>query len=123
MANTALNFDTVRDLGLRLPGVQESTAFGAPALKVGKQLLTCIPTNRSAEPQSLLIRVAFDDRNELLSADPDLYYVTDHYVGYSAVLVRFSRLTPDKLRDLLLMAHRFVIRENLSKTSGRKRER
>jgi hypothetical protein len=123
MANTALNFDTVRELGFRLPGVQESTAFGAPALKVGKQLLTCIPTNRSAEPQSLLVRVDFHDRNEMLSADPDLYYVTDHYVGYSAVLVRFSRLTPDKLRDLLLMAHRFVIRENLSKTSGRKRER
>jgi hypothetical protein len=118
-----MDFDTVRDLGLQLPGVQESTAFGAPALKVGKQLLTCIPTNRSAEPQSLLIRVNLDDRNELLNADPDLYYVTDHYVGYSAVLVRFSRLTPDKLRDLLLMAHRFVIRENLSKTPVRKRER
>ncbi len=26
-------------------------------------------------------------RAELLAAAPDVYYVTDHYVGYSAVLV------------------------------------
>ena len=123
MASTTLNFDNVRDIGRKLPGVQESTVFGAPALKVGKQLLTCVPTNRSAEPQSLLVRVDLDDRTELLNAEPDLYYVTDHYLGYSAVLVRFSRLTLDKLRDLLLMAHRFVTREELSKTSSRKRRR
>jgi hypothetical protein len=77
-------------------------------LKVGKQLLTCIPTNRPAEAQSLLVRVDFDDRTELLNAEPDLYYVTDHYLNYSAALVCFSHLTVDKLRDLPLMAHRFV---------------
>ena len=44
---------------------------------------------------------------ELLAADPDVYYVTDHYVG-NAVLVRLSRFNPDVLRDLLGMAHKFV---------------
>ena len=39
---------------------------------------------------------------------PDVYYVTDHYLNYSAVLVRLSRVTPDVLRDLLGMAHKFV---------------
>jgi len=103
-----IDFDTLRKIGLALPGVKESTAYGAPALKVRGKLLACLPTHRSAEPGSLVVRVGFDDRAELLAAAPDIYYVTDHYLGYSAVLVRLSRVAPDVLRDLLGMAHKFV---------------
>jgi len=91
-----------------LPGVKESTAYGSPALKVRGKLLACVPSHRSAELGSLAVRVDFDDRAELLAAAPDVYYVTDHYLNYSAVLVRLSRVTPDVLRDLLGMAHKFV---------------
>jgi len=121
MPRITVNFDNVRDIGLRLPGVEESTAYGAPALKFQGKLLACIPSNRSAEPESLVVRVDFEDRAELLAADPDVYYVTDHYVGYSAVLVRLSRLTPDALRDLLGMAHKFVTRKATPRASARKR--
>ncbi len=101
----------MRDIGLALPGVEESTAYGSPALKVHGKLLACVPANRSAEPASLVVRVDFDDRAELLAADPDVYYVTDHYVGYSAVLVRLSRVNPDVLRDLLGLAYKVVTRK------------
>ena len=103
-----INFDTVRKIGLALPAVEESTAYGSPALKVRGKLLACVPVHRSAEPNSLAVRVGFDDRAELLAAAPDVYYVTDHYLNYSAVLVRLSRVTRDVLRDLLGMAHKFV---------------
>ena len=73
--------------------------------------MACTPTNRSAEPDSLMVRVDFDDRAELLAADPDVYYVTPHYEGYNAVLVRLSRVKPDVLQDLLGMAHKFVTRK------------
>jgi len=108
MKRSTINFDTVRKIGLALPGVEESTAYGSPALKVRGKLLACVPTHRSAESGSLVVRVGFDDRAELLAAAPDIYYVTDHYLNYSAVLVRRSRVTPDVLRDLLGMAHKFV---------------
>jgi hypothetical protein len=108
---STIDFDTVRKIGLALPGVEESTAYGAPALKVRGKLLACVPTHRSAEPSSLAVRVGFDDRAELLAAAPDVYYVTDHYLNYSAVLVRLSRVTPDVLRDVLGMAHKFVTAE------------
>ena len=102
-------FDLVfRRTGLVLPGVEESTAYGSPALKVRGKLLACVPAHRWAEPGSLVVRVGFDDRAELLAADPDVYYVTDHYLNYTSVLVRLSRVTPDVLRDLLGMAHKFV---------------
>ena len=90
-------------------------------MKVKGQLLACIPTNSSVEPESLVVRVDFDDRTELLAEDPNVYYITDHYIGYTAVLVRLPRITPEKLRDLLTMAHKFVTRKASSPVSKRKR--
>jgi hypothetical protein len=121
MPRRAANFDTVRKIGLALPGVEESTAYGSPALKVGGKLLACIPVHRSAEPGSLAVRVGFEDRAELLTGAPDVYYVTDHYVGYEAVLVRLSRVTPEILKDLLSMAHKFVTRKAASRAAARRR--
>ncbi|HKO03601.1 MAG TPA: MmcQ/YjbR family DNA-binding protein [Candidatus Acidoferrales bacterium] len=123
MPKHPINFDTVRKIGLTLPGVEESTAYGQPALKIHGKLLACLPAHRSAEPGSLAVRVDFADRAELLAAAPDVYYVTDHYVGYNAVLVRLSRVTPDVLRDLLGMAHKFVTRSAAPRSPARKRRR
>ena len=123
MPRSAINFDTVRNIGLALPGVEESTAYGQPALKVHGKLLACIPANRSAEPGSLAVRMDFDDRAELLAADPDVHYVTDHYGSYTAVLVRLSRVNPDVLRDLLGMAYKFVTRKAVSRSPARKRRK
>ncbi len=121
MPRSTLNFDAVRSIGLALPGVEESTAYGQPALKVRGKLLACLPAHRSAEPDSLVVLVDFDDRAELLAADPDVYYVTHHYVGHTSVLVRLSRVNPDALRDLLGMAHKFVTRKAVSRSPARKR--
>ena len=101
-------FATVRKIGLALPGVEEGTAYGSPALKLNGQLLACIPTNKAAEPDSIVVRVDFDQRDELLAAEPGIYYLKDHYVEYPCVLVRLKRIPPDAVRDLLLMSWRFV---------------
>jgi hypothetical protein len=123
MPRRTINFDTVRKIGLALPGVEASTAYGSPALKVRGKLLACVPTHHSAEPSSLMVRVGFDDRAELLAAAPDIYYVTDHYLNYSALLVRVSRVTPDVLRDLLGMAHKFVTKHEARSSPSRNRRK
>lgn len=123
MPKSTINFDTVRKIGLTLPNVEASTAWGAPALKVRGKLMACIPTHRSAEPDSLMVRVGVDDRSELVAAAPEVYYVTDHYVGYTAVLVRLSRVTPDVLRDLLGAAHKFVTAHHASGSKSQHRNR
>ena len=107
MANK-ITFETVRKIASSLPGIEESTTYGAPSLKVGGQLLACPAINKSAEPNSLAISVDFDQRAELLAEEPQTYYVTDHYVDYPVVLVRLSRVNADVLRDLLHMGWRFV---------------
>jgi hypothetical protein len=120
MARTAIDFDAVRAIGLSFPGVESSTAFGAPALKVRGKLLACLPTHRSAEPDSLMVRVDFGDRADLLSGAPDVYYITDHYAGYSAVLVRLARVDRDVLRDLIGMAYKFVTRKGAPTSAAQK---
>jgi hypothetical protein len=59
----------------------------------------------------------------LLAADPDVYYVTDHYVDYNAVLVRLSRVNRDVLRDLLGMAYKFVTANVAPRSPSRKRRK
>ena len=103
--------DTVRKIALALPGVEECVSWGVPTFKVHGKMMACEPANRSAEPGSLVVRVGFDDRAALLAEAPDVYYITDHYAGYTGVLVRLARVTPDVLRDLLGIAHKFVTRE------------
>jgi len=95
-------------MGLSLPGVEESTAYGSPALKVKGKLMAGVPTNKAAEPGSLMFRLDRRDRPGLLTEAPDLYYCPDHYLGYDAVLVRLDHLSPEVAHDLLAMAHRFV---------------
>jgi hypothetical protein len=121
MPNRKISFDTVRQIGLTMPGVEEGTTYGSPALKVGGLMFACIAIHSSAEPDSLAIRIDFDQRDELMAADPDTYYLTDHYVNYPCVLVRLSRVHADALRDLLHMARRFVSARG--KRSARKRRR
>jgi hypothetical protein len=107
-----VTFETVCEIGLTLPGVEATTSWCAPALKVRGKMFACGATHQSAEPNTLVVRMEFDERDELLGADPDTYYLKEHYVNYACVLVRLDRVHPDALRDLLLMGHRFISRKD-----------
>ena len=71
-------------------------------------MFACAPSNRSAEPDSLVVRIGLDRRAELLAEAPETYYITDHYAGYTGVLVRLAKVEKDALHDLLCGAMRFV---------------
>jgi hypothetical protein len=104
-----ITYDTVRRLALALPGVEEGTSYGTPALKVkGKFLLRL-----KEDGESIAVRVDFDVRDALLAADPASFYVTDHYRGYPAVLVRLASVRRDALRGLLEEAWREIAPKRL----------
>jgi hypothetical protein len=118
---STINFETAPEIGVGLPGVEEGTAFGQPALKIRGQLMACGPSHRSAElPARYCCAWIWDDRCELLAAEPDVYYIPEHYVGYSGVLVRLARVDRELLRDLLGMAHKFVTRRAEPRSPARK---
>jgi len=118
-----IDFDTVRTIALGLADVDESTMYGSPAFKVRGELLTSIAINKSAEPNTLAVRIDFDRRAELLAEAPDVYYLTDHYVNYPVVLVRLSRIQLDALRDLLGMAWRFATAKTAARKSTVRKQR
>ena len=70
--------------------------------------MACVRTHKSAEPGSVLIRMDRRDRSAMIGESPNLYYAPPHYQDYDAVLVRLDQLNPELLRDLLIMAHKFV---------------
>ena len=121
MRKNVLDFDAVREIAMTMPEVEESTIHGAPSLKVHGKLLTCPAIHRSAEPNTLAVRIGFDQRAELMAAQPDVYYVTAHYVDYPTVLVRLLKIHRDQLSDLLSMARVFVLSKNKKSRSSVRR--
>ena len=118
MPTKKMDFEVVREIARALPNVEESRLHGAPSLKVSGRLLTCPALHSSAESDSLVVRIGFEERAELMAAEPSIYYVTDHYVNHPAVLVRLSQIDRESLRDLLELAWRFV--SSNKKTSRRR---
>src|SRR3954468_2023636 len=96
-----MTFHTVRAIGLKLPGAEAATMYGEPALKVNGQMFACIASHTSAEPNTLVVRIDFAQRDALLAEDPETYYLKEHYEAYACVLVRLSRVSREAMHDLL----------------------
>lgn len=117
---SADTFEIVRTVGLTLPDVEAATKYdGSPVLKVGGSFMAGLATHRSAEPETLVVRVGVEEREWLIEDAPETYYVTDYYRKYPVVLVRLSRIDQDALRDLLSVSWRLT----LAKTRKRGRTR
>lgn len=116
---STVTFALVRKLGTALPGVEEGTAWGVPALKLHGGLLACMASHKSAEPDTLVVRIGVEQRDAMIADDPETYYLKPHYVDYPCVLVRLPRISRDALEDLLHAAARFVE----STSAGKRRAR
>ena len=112
------SFDAVRKIARELPRVEEGMTYGSPALKVDGHLLACIAINKSAEPNSLVARVGFEEREELLKHDPGTFYLTPHYENHPVVLVRLSRIDSEGLKSLLGLAWRFATTKKAGSRRG-----
>ena len=103
-------FAIVRTVGLTLSDVEATTRYdGSPVLKVGGAFMAGLATHPSAESETLVVRVGFDEREWLLEDAPETYYVTDYYRSIPVVLVRLSRIDRDALRDLLSVSWRLTL--------------
>jgi len=91
-------FDEVRAYLLSLPGVEEGPCYGTPGFRVRGKLIARL----KEDGDSLVVRLSFDERDMLMEADPDAFYITDHYRNWPSVLVRLSKVEPGTLKRLLL---------------------
>jgi hypothetical protein len=99
-----VTMETVRQVVLALPEVEERTVFGTPAFYVRKKFMGRVRD----DGDTFVIRVDELERDVLLQAEPDIYYLTDHYVGYPYILVRLSKANGDDLARLLAAAWRLI---------------
>jgi hypothetical protein len=99
-----VTFEQVRKIARALPNVEEGTSYGTPAFKTDGKLLARL----KEDGDSLVVATTFEEREEMMEADPETYYITDHYLKYPWILVRLSRVSPDALRDLLARAVRLA---------------
>jgi hypothetical protein len=109
-----VTFPEIRKIALAFDNVEEGTSYGTPAFKVGGALFARLRDDIGA----LVVRMSIEDRQELIAADPEMYFITDHYLEYPWILVRLSKVTPDAMRDLLRGAWRSAAAE---KRPARKR--
>jgi hypothetical protein len=102
-------FEQARLAAHALPGVEDSTSYGTPALKVRGKLLARL--HQSGE--CLVLRADLLDREILLQSDSRVFFITDHYRDYPWVLVRFASVDPNALPDLIERAWRLVAPKSL----------
>jgi hypothetical protein len=109
MGRSSDAFDRVRVVGLTLPDVEAATKYdGSPVLKLGGCFMAGLATHRSAEPDTLVVRIGFEERQWFLEDAPETYYLTDYYRKHPVVLVRLARVDRDVLRDLLSISWRMT---------------
>jgi hypothetical protein len=92
-----VTFKTVRDIGLLLPDVEESTSYGTPALKMRGKLFARL----HQDGYHLVLKCEFLEREMLLHAAPDVFSVTAHYKNYPWILVDLSTVSRDALPDMI----------------------
>ena len=103
-----VDYATVRELALGLPDVVDSSTLRGVAFKARGKLLACKAINRSAEPDTLMVRVGAAERDRLIDAEPDRYYLTAHYLVNESVLVRLARIDRKGLQAVLQLGWKFV---------------
>lgn len=101
-------FAVVESIGRTLSGVESSTTWGSPSLKIRGRMFVCLASHSSAEPDTLVVMTDFAQRDAMLDEEPERYYITKHYIDYPCVLVRLARVDRDVLQDLIVGACQFV---------------
>jgi hypothetical protein len=97
-------WEDVRRICLALPEVEESTSYRQPAFKVNGRPFV----NVSHEEGAISTRAPDEEIDLLVRARPDVYFVTPHYVGWDAVLVRLDAVDEDELAGRIEDAYAFV---------------
>ncbi|MEP7338478.1 MAG: MmcQ/YjbR family DNA-binding protein [Acidobacteriota bacterium] len=115
-----VTFETVRELALALPEMEEGTSYGTPAFKIrgkigGKGKGKMIARLRE-DGESLVVKIDMLKRDILMHAEPETFYITEHYQNYPYILVRISTVRREVLRDLLEQAWRLEAPKQLIKT-------
>jgi hypothetical protein len=99
-----VTYETVREIALAYPGVEEGTSYGTPALRVAGKFFARL----REDGETLVIRISEPERALRMTIDPEVFYITEHYRNYGAVLVRLARIEREDLSDVIEQSWRWL---------------
>ena len=108
-------WDDVRRIAVDLPETSERTNQGVLQWRVKEKLLTWERPLRRADHEALgdaapdgpILGIWVPDlgvKEALLSDDPDVFFTTPHFDGYSMVLIRLKEIPVPELEELIIEA-------------------
>src|SRR5690242_2169663 len=109
LAGMKVIFDNVRAVAHALPGVEDGTSYGTPALKVRGKLFARL----HQDGDCFVLRASEHDRTILMNAEPGTFFITEHYRRSPWVLVRLATVGRKALPDLLERAWSLVAPKSL----------
>lgn len=92
-----VTWDQLRGYAMALPGVDEGTSYGTPAFRVKAKFFIRL----KEDGETIVLKTDFYERDHLIESEPDVFFITDHYRDYPAVLVRLAAVRPSQLRALV----------------------
>lgn len=95
----ALTKAQARKIAQSFPGVYEKTSYGTPTYFVGKKVFTQVGSQDRTD--IMLLTQTLEERDHLIAADPQTFYITDHFKTYKGLLARIERLDAKTFRVLL----------------------
>lgn len=96
-ARRGVTFDQVTTMALALPGVEARSSYGTLGLYVAGKFMA-----RLREPDVMVLKPIEDDEQRfLMGTQPDVFFLTDHYRGYPAILIRLSKADRGQMRELI----------------------
>ncbi|WP_432035279.1 MmcQ/YjbR family DNA-binding protein [Streptomyces cucumeris] len=91
--------DAVREIALSLPETTEKVAWSMPTFRVAGKMFATLPEDET----SIAVRCPKEERDELVLAEPEKFWIADHEAGFAWVRVRLAALEDrEELRDILL---------------------
>lgn len=102
-----LTFDRIRELAEPFPGIEAGTSYGTPALRAGGKLILRM---HDREDAIVMLLESVEQQQALMAEDPMGFFITDHYEGHAAVLVR-PTVEASRFADLLEQRWRQVARK------------
>lgn len=90
--------EDVRRIALSLPDTTEKTAWSMPTFRVAGKMFATLPE----EETSIAVRCPKEERDELVLAEPEKFWIADHEAGFAWVRAHLAALDgEDELRDIL----------------------
>jgi hypothetical protein len=82
--------------------VEISTHYGLPALKIGGKAFVWVKNI-----DTVVLALPVDRKEQLIEMAPEIYFQTDHYIGWPSLPLRIAEIGDAELQLRLIEAWRF----------------